>query len=163
MLIQFLKGIVIVMLGVLFAYLYGFIEHGFIPPADHLKLRFFNHFANYHLIMFGLFSSLPLAVLVLQPNLVGMLLSFGLWTLLPLGEDISWYHFAGTWPAPEDWTSWGGGYRVDGRWVPRWYITNSILTILPHPSPSASTSIEPSSLIAPLILCGLENKFTTLR
>ena len=33
-------------LGVLFVYLYGFIEHGFIPPAEYLKFRFFNHFAN---------------------------------------------------------------------------------------------------------------------
>jgi hypothetical protein len=80
--------------------------------------------------MFGLFSALPLAVLVFEPNLLGVCLTFGLWIFVPLGEDVSWYHFAGTWPTPEDWTSWGGGYHVRGRWVPRWYLVNSILAFL---------------------------------
>ena len=130
MLALFVKGLAVMLLGIVFAYLYGFIEHGFIPPAEHLRLRFFNHFANYHIIMFGLFSALPLVVLAFQTDLFGLLLSFGLWTFLPLGEDVAWYHFAGTWPAPDDWTSWGGGYHVGRRWVPRWYITNTILTII---------------------------------
>lgn len=128
MLATFLRVLATILLGVLFAYLYGFIEHGYIPPAEHLRLRFFNHFANYHIIMFGLFSALPLVVLVFQLDRFGVLLSFGLWTYLPVGEDISWYHFAGTWPTPEDWTSWGGGYYIRKRWVPRWYITNLTLT-----------------------------------
>ena len=128
MLATFLRLLITILLGVVFAYLYGFIEHGYIPPAEHLRLRFFHHFANYHIIMFGLFSALPLVVLVFQPNRFGVLLSFGLWTYLPVGEDISWYHFAGTWPTPEDWTSWGGGYYIRKRWVPRWYMTNLALT-----------------------------------
>jgi hypothetical protein len=78
--------------------------------------------------MFGLFSALPLVVLVFEPNRLGLLLSFGLWAFLPVGEDISWYHFAGTWPTPEDWTSWGGGYYVRKKWVPRWYVTNLLLS-----------------------------------
>jgi hypothetical protein len=120
----------VILLGFFFAYLYGFIEHGYIPPAEHLRLRFFNHFANYHIIMFGLFSALPLVVLVFDLGVRGILLSFGLWSYLPLGEDIAWYHFAGTWPTPEDWTSWGGGYHLGTRWVPRWYVTNTVLTTL---------------------------------
>ncbi|MGD0177434.1 MAG: hypothetical protein ABSC50_11480 [Candidatus Bathyarchaeia archaeon] len=128
MLAIFLQVLIVILLGVLFAYLYGFIEHGYIPPAEHLSLRFFKHFANYHIIMFGLFSALPLVVLVFEPNRLGILLSFGLWAFLPVGEDISWYHFAGTWPTPEDWTSWGGGYYIRKRWVPRWYVTNLVLS-----------------------------------
>jgi hypothetical protein len=120
----------VILLGVLFAFLYGFIEHGYIPPAEHLRLRFLKHFANYHIIMFGLFSSLPLVVLLFQPTLRGVLLSFGLWSYLPLGEDIAWYHFCGTWPTPEDWTSWGGGYYVMRRWVPRWYVVNGALSCM---------------------------------
>jgi len=130
MLLEFAKGIAVILLGVAFAYLYGFIEHGFIPPAEHLRLRFFKHFANYHIIMFGLFSALPLVVLAFQPDLFGILLSLGLWAFMPLGEDIAWYHFAGTWPAREDWTSWGGGYQIRNRWIPRWYITNSLLAAI---------------------------------
>ncbi len=122
-----LQVLIVILLGILFAYLYGFIEHDYIPPAEHLSLRFFHHFANYHLIMFGLFSALPLVVIVFEPNRLGLLLGLGLWTFLPVGEDISWYHFAGTWPTPEDWTSWGGGFYVRKRWVPRWYITNLAL------------------------------------
>jgi hypothetical protein len=128
MLGAFLRVVVVILLGYLFAYLYGFIEHGYIPPAEHLRLRFFNHFANYHIIMFGLFSALPLVVLVFNTNMFGVLLSFGLWAYLPVGEDIAWYHFAGTWPTPEDWTSWGGGYYIRKRWVPKWYLTNLTLT-----------------------------------
>lgn len=128
MLEAILRVVMVILLGVLFAYLYGFIEHGYIPPAEHLRLRFFNHFANYHIIMFGLFSALPLVVLVFDPHMSGVLLSFGLWTYLPVGEDIAWYHFAGTWPTPEDWTSWGGGYYIRKRWVPKWYLTNLTLT-----------------------------------
>jgi hypothetical protein len=130
MLGDFLRIVMVILLGVLFAYLYGFIEHGYIPPAEHLRLRFFDHFANYHIIMFGLFSALPLVVLVFDPHLSGVLLSFGLWTYLPVGEDIAWYHFAGTWPTPEDWTSWGGGYYLHKRWVPKWYLTNLTLTVV---------------------------------
>jgi len=122
------RVVVVFLLGVLFAYVYGFIEHGYIPPAEHLRLRFFNHFATYHIIMLGLFSALPLTVLVFEPNLRGLLLSFGLWAFVPLGEDVSWYHFANTWPTPEDWTSWGGGYHFGTRWVPRWYITNTVIS-----------------------------------
>ena len=128
MLANFLQVFTVILLGILFAYLYGFIEHGYIPSAEHLSLRFFHHFANYHIIMFGLFSALPLAVLVFEPNRLGVLLSFGLWAFLPVGEDISWYHFAGTWPRPEDWTSWGGGFHIRRRWVPRWYVINFALT-----------------------------------
>lgn len=80
--------------------------------------------------MFALFSSLPLVVLVLQPDLQGVLLSLGLWAYLPLGEDIAWYHFAGTWPTPADWTSWGRGYYLGKRWLPTWYILNGTLSIL---------------------------------
>src|SRR5229473_4044741 len=94
MLIDFARSALIVALGVIFAYLYGFIEHGYIPPAELLVLRFFNHFSNYHIIMFGLFSALPLAVLIYDPSWVGVLIAFGLWAFLPLGEDVSWYHFA---------------------------------------------------------------------
>ncbi len=130
MIVTAVKAVAVILLGFLFAYIYGFIEHGFIPPADHLRLRFFHHFAKYHLIMFGLFSALPLSVLVFEPNLLGVCLSFGLWIMVPLGEDISWYHFAGTWPKPEDWTSWGGGYHIRERWVPRWYLVNSTLATL---------------------------------
>jgi hypothetical protein len=130
MIVRVLESLAVVVLGFLFAYLYGFIEHGYIPPAEHLRLRFFNHFATYHIIMFGLFSALPLTVLIFSPNFSGVLLSFGLWSYLPLGEDIAWYHYAGTWPAPEDWTSWGGGYHIGRRWLPKWYVTNAILTIL---------------------------------
>jgi len=130
MLADVIRVLIVIALGFLFAYLYGFIEHGYIPPAEHLRLRFFKHFANYHLIMFGLFSALPLVVLVFEPNLVGFFLCLGLWAYLPLGEDIAWYHFAGTWPSPEDWTSWGGGYHVARHWVPRWYVTNSTVTII---------------------------------
>ena len=130
MLLNVFQSIVVILLGFLFAYLYGFIEHGYIPPAEHLRLRFFNHFANYHIIMFGLFSALPLEVLIFKPSLLGLLLSFGLLCYLPLGEDIAWYHFAGTWPTPEDWTSWGGGYHVATKWIPKWYVTNSILTVI---------------------------------
>lgn len=130
MLANALQVIIVILLGILFAYLYGFIEHGYIPPAEHLRLRFFHHFANYHIIMFGLFSALPLVVLVFEPNRLGVLLSFGLWSFLPVGEDISWYHFAGTWPTPEDWTSWGGGYHIRKRWVPKWYVTNLMLTAM---------------------------------
>lgn len=128
MLTNFIRFVVVILLGLLFAYLYGFIEHGYIPPAEHLRLRFFHHFANYHIIMFGLFSALPLVVLVFEPNRLGVLLSFGLWTFLPVGEDIAWYHFSGTSPTPEDWTSWGGGYHIRKRWVPRWYVINLLLT-----------------------------------
>jgi hypothetical protein len=127
MLGAFFRVVIAILLGFLFAYLYGFIEHGYIPPADHLRLRFFNHFANYHLIMFGLFSALPLVVLVFDSHIPGVLLSFGLWTYLPVGEDIAWYHFAGTRPTPEDWTSWGGGYYIRKRWVPKWYLTSLTL------------------------------------
>jgi hypothetical protein len=130
MIITAIQILIVIALGFLFAYLYGFIEHGYIPPAEHLRLRFFDHFANYHIIMFGLFSALPLVVLVFLPNRLGVLVSFGLWAYLPLGEDIAWYHFSGTWPAPEDWTSWGGGHNLAGRWVPRWYFVNSILATL---------------------------------
>jgi len=130
LIIQLIQSAIVILLGFLFAYLYGFIEHGYIPPAEHLRLRFFNHFANYHIIMFGLFSALPLIVLIFAPDFRGLLLSFGLWSYLPFGEDIAWYHFAGTWPTPEDWTSWGGGYQVGTRWVPKWYVTNTILTVL---------------------------------
>jgi hypothetical protein len=128
LLLTVLQTVTVILLGVLFAFLYGFIEHGYIPPAEHLRLRFFKHFATYHITMFGVFSALPLMVLVFQPNLLGVLMTFGLWAFLPLGEDIAWYHFAGTWPAPEDWTSWGGGYNFGQRWVPRWYLVNSGLT-----------------------------------
>ena len=123
-----LQVLIVILLGILFAYLYGFIEHDYIPPAEHLRLRFFHHFANYHIIMFGLFSALPLVVIVFEPNRLGLLLGLGLWTFLPVGEDISWYHFAGTWPTPEDWTSWGGGFYIRKRWVPKWYVTNLTLT-----------------------------------
>jgi hypothetical protein len=122
------RAVVVILLGLAFAYLYGFIEHGYIPPAEHLRLRFLNHFATYHIIMFGLFSSLPLVVCVFAPNLLGLFLSFGLWCYLPLGEDIAWYHFAGTWPTPEDWTSWGGGHYFGKHWVPRWYLINGALS-----------------------------------
>jgi len=128
MLLQVYESVAAISLGFVFAYLYGFIEHGYIPPADHLRLRFFNHFANYHIIMFGLFSAVPLNVLIFAPSLRGLTLSLGLWCFLPLGEDIAWYHFAGTWPTSEDWTSWGGGYHFGRRWLPKWYLTNSILT-----------------------------------
>jgi hypothetical protein len=47
MLVTAVRAVVVILLGFLFAYLYGFIEHGFIPPAEHLRPRFFNHFANY--------------------------------------------------------------------------------------------------------------------
>ena len=67
MLVAAVKILVVIVLVFLFAYLYGFIEHGYIPPAEHLRLRFFNHLANYHLIMFGLFSALPLVVLAVYP------------------------------------------------------------------------------------------------
>src|SRR5713101_7751629 len=60
MLIDLARSALIVALGVIFAYLYGFIEHGYIPPAEHLVLRFFNHFSNYHIIIFCLFSALSL-------------------------------------------------------------------------------------------------------
>jgi hypothetical protein len=80
MLATALKIVVVIVLVFLFAYLYGFIEHGYIPPAEHLRLRFFKHFADYRLIMFGLFSALPLVVLVFMPNLLGVLPSFGLWS-----------------------------------------------------------------------------------
>ena len=125
MLTAVLQYIIVIVLGVMFAYLYGFIEHGYIPPAEHLRLRFFHHFATYHIIMFGVFSALPLMVLIFQPNLLGVSMSFGLWAYLPLGEDIAWYHFCDTWPAPDDWTSWGGGRYFGKRWVPRWYVVNS--------------------------------------
>lgn len=115
MLITEIRILTVIVLGFLFAYLYGFIEHGYIPPAEHLRLRFFNHFANYHITMFGLFSALPLVVLAFQLNLTGMLLSFGLWAYLPLGED---------------WTSWGGGYRLAGRWIPKWYLVNLMLATM---------------------------------
>lgn len=118
MIAEFIRAAIVIALGFVFAYLYGLIEHGYIPPAEHLRLRFLNHFANYHIIMFGLFSSLPLAVLVFEPNLRGLLLGFGLWCFIPLGEDIAWYHFAGTWPTPKDWTSWGGGHYFGQRWMP---------------------------------------------
>jgi hypothetical protein len=130
MFFEALRVLVAVALGFLFAYLYGFIEHGYIPPAEHLRLKFFDHFAIYHIIMFGLFSAVPLVVLVFETNLVGLLLCFGLWAFLPLGEDVAWYHFAGTWPTPQDWTSWGGGYHLGHRWVPRWYLINSMLAAL---------------------------------
>jgi hypothetical protein len=80
--------------------------------------------------MFALFSALPLVVLSLQPNKQGLFLSLGLWFYLPLGEDIAWYHFAGTCPTLEDWTSWGGGYYVGKRWLPKWYIMNGTLSII---------------------------------
>ena len=80
--------------------------------------------------MFGLFSALPLEALIFAPNIRGLALSFGLWAFLPLGEDIAWYHYAGTWPKPEDWTSWGGGYHIGKAWVPKWYITNAALTTM---------------------------------
>jgi hypothetical protein len=80
--------------------------------------------------MFGLFSSLPLVVLALEPNLNGLMLGLGLWSYLPLGEDIAWYHFAGISPTPEDWTSTAGGYNFGKRWVPRWYLTNGVLSIV---------------------------------
>jgi hypothetical protein len=130
MVTEFLRAVVVVLLGCAFAYLYGFIEHGYIPPAEHLRLRFLHHFANYHIIMFALFSSLPLVVLVFEPSLRGLLLSLGLWCYLPLAEDIAWYHFAGTWPTAEDWTSWGGGHYFGKRWVPKWYLTNGALSIV---------------------------------
>jgi hypothetical protein len=57
MLVTAVKVVVVIALGSLFAYLYGFIEHGFIPSAEHLRLRFFRRFANYHIITFGLFSA----------------------------------------------------------------------------------------------------------
>src|SRR2546428_12724494 len=107
MLVDLPRAALIIELGVIFAYLYGFIEHGYIPPAEHLVLRFFNHFSNYHIIMFGLFSALPLAVLIYDPSWVAALIAFGLWAFLPLGEDISWYHFAGSCPGRQDWTPWG--------------------------------------------------------
>jgi hypothetical protein len=130
MLIAIIQDLLVILLGIMFAYLYGYIEHDYIPPAEHLRLRFFHHFANYHLIMFTLFSALPLVVLVFQPDLRGLLLSLGLWSYLPLGEDIAWYHFAGTWPTPQDWTSWNGGYYLGQRWIPKWYILNGTLTVL---------------------------------
>src|SRR5438128_11191092 len=117
-----------VVLGVIFAYLYGFIEHGYIPPAEHLVLRFFNHFSNYHIIMFGLFCALPLAVLIYDPSWVGMLIAFGLWRFLPPGEDISWYHSAGAWRGREDWSSTAGGYHVKKDCLPTWPLVNSIGT-----------------------------------
>src|SRR5712692_1662566 len=88
MLVDFARAGLIVVLGVIFAYLYGFIEHGYIPPAEHLVLRFLHRFSNYHIIMFGLFSALPLAVLIYDPSWVGVLIAFGLWAFLPLGEDL---------------------------------------------------------------------------
>jgi hypothetical protein len=130
LLVSLVRVIVVILLGFLFAYLYGLIEHGYIPPAEHLRLRFFKHFADYHIIMLTLFSALPLMVLVFEFSLRGLLLSFGLWAYLPLGEDIAWYHFAGTWPTPEDWTSWGGGYHLGTHWVPRWYVINSVISAL---------------------------------
>jgi hypothetical protein len=89
MLVTAVRVVVVIPLGFVFAYVYGFIEHGFIPPAEHLRLRFFHHFANYHIIMLGLFSALPLVVLVFEPNLLGVCLTFGLWIFVPLGENIS--------------------------------------------------------------------------
>ena len=127
--LQVFESVATILLGFFFAYLYGFIEHGYIPPAEHLRLRFFKHFANYHIIMFGLFSAVPLIVLIFSPSLRGVTLSLGLWCFLPLGEDIAWYHFAGTWPTREDWTSWGGGYKIRKRFLPKWYITNAVLTV----------------------------------
>ena len=129
-LLRVCESVAAILLGFVFAYLYGFIEHGYIPPAEHLRLRFFNHFANYHFIMFGLFSAVPANVLIFSPSFRGLTLSLGLWSFLPLGEDIAWYHFAGTWPNAEDWTSWGGGYHFGKVWIPKWYIINSILTVL---------------------------------
>jgi hypothetical protein len=128
-LVDVVRALLIVFLGVIFAYLYGFIEHGYIPPGEHLVLRFFHHFSTYHIIMLGLFSALPLAVLIYDPSWVGFFIAFGLLAFLPLGEDIAWYHFAGAWPGPEDWTSWGGGYFIRKKWLPKWYLVNSIFTI----------------------------------
>lgn len=48
MLVTAVRAVVVILLGFLFAYLYGFIEHGFIPPAEHLRPRFFNHFELPH-------------------------------------------------------------------------------------------------------------------
>jgi hypothetical protein len=128
MLLQVYESVAAILLGFVFAYLYGFIEHGYIPPAEHLRLRFFNHFANYHIIMFGLFSAVPLYVLIFSLSRRGLMLSLGLWCFLPLGEDIAWYHFSGTWPTREDWTSWGGGYKIGKRWLPKWYLISAVLT-----------------------------------
>jgi hypothetical protein len=136
--------VMVILLGLVFAYLYGFIEHGYIPPAEHLRLRFFHHFSNYHIIMLGLFSALPLAVLVYDASASGLLLSFGLWAFLPLGEDVAWYHFAGTWPGPQDWTSWGGGYHFGKRWLPKWYLANAVLTILFYVIASSLALLEAS-------------------
>ena len=41
MLITAIKIDIVVILGFLFAYLYGFIWHEYIPPAEHLQSRFF--------------------------------------------------------------------------------------------------------------------------
>jgi hypothetical protein len=128
-LIDVVRAVLIVFLGVVFAYLYGYIEHGYIPPGEHLVLRFFHHFSTYHIIMLGLFSALPLAVLIYDPSWVGLLIAFGLFAFLPLGEDMAWYHFAGAWPGPQDWTSWGGGYYVKKHWLPKWYLVNSLATL----------------------------------
>jgi len=130
MLPEFIRTLIVILLGVCFAYLYGFIEHGYIPPAEHLRLRFFHHFALYHIVMFGLFSALPLVVLVFDTSWQGVMLAFGLWAFLPLGEDIAWYRFAGTWPTAEDWTSWGGGFTVLGKWLPKWYAVNASLSVV---------------------------------
>jgi len=60
MLDSVLEAAAVIIVGVLFAHLYGFIEHGYIPPAEHLRLKFFKHFASYHIIMFGVFYALAL-------------------------------------------------------------------------------------------------------
>ena len=46
MLLTEIRILAVAVLGFLFAHLYRFIEHGYIPPAEHWRLRFFNHFAN---------------------------------------------------------------------------------------------------------------------
>src|SRR5260370_8557675 len=105
MLVDLARSALVVALGVIFAYLYGFIEHGYIPPAEHLVLRFFNHFSNYHIIMLGLFSALPLTVLIYDPSWVGVLVAFVLWPFPPLAAHLSCYPFPHASLVPHYWPS----------------------------------------------------------
>ena len=59
MLVTAVKVVVVIAPGFLFAYLYGFNEHGFIPPAKHFQLRFLHHSGNYHIIMFAVSQRYP--------------------------------------------------------------------------------------------------------
>ena len=78
MLVQVSQSIIAILLGFLFSYQHGLVEPAYLQRADESRLHFVNRFADYHIIMLGIFSAMPLDVLILALKPRDLMLRRGL-------------------------------------------------------------------------------------